>query len=104
MGQPILKETVSNNKSVRPFGIRDKFGYLFGDFGNDFFFILVSSFLMVFYTDVFHISAATVGILFMIARLWDAIADVTWGRFIDSRKTGKMVNLNRGFSECLSRL
>ena len=89
MGQPILKETVSNNKSVRPFGIRDKFGYLFGDFGNDFFFILVSSFLMVFYTDVFHISAATVGILFMIARLWDAIADVTWGRFIDSRKTGK---------------
>ena len=89
MGQPILKETVSNNKSVRPFGTRDKFGYLFGDFGNDFFFILVSSFLMVFYTDVFHISAATVGILFMIARLWDAIADVTWGRFIDSRKTGK---------------
>ena len=89
MGQPILKETVSNNRSVRPFGIRDKFGYLFGDFGNDFFFILVSSFLMVFYTDVFHISAATVGILFMIARLWDAIADVTWGRFIDSRKTGK---------------
>ena len=59
MGQPIQKETVSNNKSVRPFGMRDKFGYLFGDFGNDFFFILVSSFLMVFYTDVFHISAAT---------------------------------------------
>jgi len=89
MGQPILKETGSNGKTVRPFGMRDKFGYLFGDFGNDFFFMLVLSFLMVFYTDVFHISAATVGILFMIARLWDAIADVTWGRFIDSRKTGK---------------
>jgi glycoside/pentoside/hexuronide:cation symporter, GPH family len=89
MGQPILKETVSNNKSVRPFGIRDKFGYLFGDFGNDFFFILVSAFLMVYYTDVFHISAATVGVLFMVARLWDAFADVTWGRFIDSRKTTK---------------
>ena len=42
-------------KTVRPFGIRDKFGYLFGDFGNDFFFTLVSSFLMVFYTDVFRI-------------------------------------------------
>ena len=74
---------------VRPFGLRDKFGYLFGDFGNDFFFMLVSAFLMVFYTDIFHINAATVGALFMAARLWDAFADVAWGRFIDTRKTTK---------------
>ena len=44
---------------------------------------------MVYYTDVFHISAATVGALFLVARLWDAVADVTWGRFIDTRKAGK---------------
>src|SRR3954447_12628961 len=89
MSQVAVKnsEIVAEEKSVRPFGIRDKFGYLFGDFGNDFFFMLVMSFLMVFYTDVFHISAAAVGILFMVARLWDAFADVTWGRFIDTRKT-----------------
>ena len=74
---------------MRKFGMRDKFGYLFGDFGNDFFFILVASFLMVFYTDVFHLNPAHVGILFLVARLWDAVADMTWGRFIDSRKTGK---------------
>ncbi|NOU99115.1 MFS transporter [Paenibacillus planticolens] len=72
----------------RPFGIRDKLGYLFGDFGNDFFFILVSSFLMVYYTDIFKIHAATIGLMFLIARLWDAIADVVWGRFIDTRKAG----------------
>jgi glycoside/pentoside/hexuronide:cation symporter, GPH family len=75
------------DKTVRPFGLRDKFGYLFGDLGNDFFFMLVSSYLMVFYTDIFGISAAVVGVLFMVARLWDAVADVTWGRFIDTRKT-----------------
>lgn len=80
---------LANGKSVRPFGIRDKFGYLFGDFGNDFFFILVSAFLMVYYTDIFHISAETVGILFFVARLWDAVADFAWGRFIDTRKTTK---------------
>lgn len=73
--------------SVRPFGLRDKVGYLLGDLGNDFSFILVSTFLMVFYTDVFGISAAAVGTLFVIARIWDAIADVVWGRFIDSRRT-----------------
>ena len=74
---------------IKPFGIKDKFGYLLGDLGNDFFFFYVSTFLMVFYTDVFHISPATVGLLFLIARLWDAVADFTWGRFIDSRNDNK---------------
>ena len=84
-----ISETVTENTTVRKFGFRDKLGYLFGDFGNDFFFVLVLSFLMVFYTDVFHISAATVGVLFMSARIWDAFADIAWGRFIDTRKTTK---------------
>ncbi|WP_240636831.1 MFS transporter [Paenibacillus silvae] len=74
---------------MRPFGYKDKFGYLFGDFGNDFFFALVASFLMVYYTDVFHIHPAAVGGLFLLARLWDAVADITWGRFIDTRKASK---------------
>lgn len=30
------------DKQVRPFGMRDKIGYMFGDFGNDFTFILSS--------------------------------------------------------------
>ncbi|MGE8081054.1 MFS transporter [Peribacillus loiseleuriae] len=92
MGQAarkLVEETGATNGVSRKFGMRDKLGYLFGDFGNDFFFILVSSFLMVYYTDVFHINAATVGTLFLVARLWDAVADVTWGRFIDTRKSGK---------------
>jgi glycoside/pentoside/hexuronide:cation symporter, GPH family len=74
---------------MRKFGARDKFGYLFGDFGNDFFFMLVMGFLMVFYTDVLHLDPVAVGLLFVIARLWDAFADMAWGRFIDTRKTGK---------------
>ncbi|OCA83387.1 sugar transporter [Bacillus sp. FJAT-27225] len=69
--------------------MRDKLGYMFGDFGNDFFFILVAAFLMVFYTDIFGLNPAAVGVLFAIARLWDAVADVAWGRFIDTRKAGK---------------
>ena len=90
MREPALQqEEQIHSNSVRPFGLRDKVGYLLGDFGNDFFFLLTSTFLMVFYTDIFHISAATVGVLFMVARLWDAFADVAWGRFIDTRPTTK---------------
>ena len=39
-------------KEFRPFGMRDKIGYLFGDFGNDVMLVFVSQFLMVFYTQV----------------------------------------------------
>ena len=70
-------------KEAAPFGLRDKIGYLFGDFGNDFTFILSSSFLLKFYTDVMHISAGVVGIVMMLARFVDAFTDVTMGRICD---------------------
>ena len=75
--------------STRKFGLRDKLGYMFGDFGNDFFFIFASSFLMVFYTDIFGISPALTGLVFLVARLWDAFMDIAVGRFIDSRPATK---------------
>lgn len=77
------------NKQIRPFGLRDKIGYMFGDFGNDFTFIFAGSFLMVFYTKVLGISAAAVGTLFMVARFVDAFTDVTMGRIVDNIPPGK---------------
>lgn len=74
-------------ETVRPFGIRDKVGYLFGDFGNDFTFILSSSFLMKFYTDVMGVPGGVVGVIMMIARFVDAFTDVTMGRICDRSKT-----------------
>ena len=68
---------------IRPFGMRDKIGYLFGDFGNDFTFVLSSSFLMKFYTDVMGVDGFVVGIVMMIARFVDAFTDVTMGRICD---------------------
>ncbi|WP_160719600.1 MFS transporter [Bacillus sp. USDA818B3_A] len=89
LGTEVKKVTTVSAGEIRKFGMRDKLGYLLGDFGNDFFFIFTAAFLMVFYTDVFHLNPAAVGGLFLIARLWDAVADITWGRFIDTRETGK---------------
>ena len=67
----------------RPFGFRDKLGYLLGDIGNDFTFVLSSTFLLKFYTDVVGVSAAAVGIIIMIARFVDAFTDVAMGRICD---------------------
>ncbi len=79
--------TETEYKKTRPFGFRDKLGYLLGDFGNDFTFILSSSFLMKFYTDVMGISAAVVGLIMMLTRFLDAVTDVTMGRICDKSRT-----------------
>lgn len=79
----------SKAKAVPPFGIKDKIGYLFGDFGNDFTFILSSSFLLKFYTDVMGVSAAVVGAVMMIARFVDGFTDVTMGRICDRGRVTK---------------
>ena len=76
-------------KESPPFGIKDKLGYLFGDFGNDFTFLLSSSFLLKFYTDVMQVSAGVVGIVMMLARFADAVTDVTMGRICDRARPTK---------------
>ncbi|MGI5951338.1 MAG: MFS transporter [Brooklawnia sp.] len=67
----------------RPFSMRDKIGYMFGDFGNDFTFILQMMFFMLFYTNVVGIQPAHVGLLFLVARVVDGFTDVFAGIIID---------------------
>ena len=74
-------------KNTKPFGIRDKIGYLFGDFGNDFTFLISSSFLLKFYTDVMGIDGYIVGIVMMVARFVDAFTDIYMGRICDRSRT-----------------
>lgn len=74
------------DKNHKPFGIKDKIGYLFGDFGNDFTFILSTVILTKFYTDVMGVSAAVIGTIMMLARFVDAVTDISMGRICDRSK------------------
>ena len=75
--------------NTKPFRIKDKLGYMFGDFGNDFTFLLLSSFLLKFYTDIMGVKGSVVGIVMMVARFVDAFTDVGMGRICDRSKTTK---------------
>ena len=77
---------MQNRHNLPLFGFRDKLGYLFGDFGNDFTFLLSTTILLKFYTDVMGVPAAAVGAIMMAARFIDAITDVTMGRICDRSK------------------
>ena len=77
------------NSSTRPFGWKDKVGYMIGNVGNDFTFIFASLFLQVFYTDVLGIDAALVGTMFLVSRIVDAFTDTAMGRIADKTKATK---------------
>ena len=77
------------NISTRPFGVKDKVGYMFGNVANDLTFIMASMFLTVFYTDVLKINAVLVGAMFLLSRVIDAFTDTAMGRIADKVKAGK---------------
>lgn len=51
--------------------------------GQNIIFMFVLQFLTIFYTDVIGLSAAAVGTLFLVARMWDAINDPILGAIVD---------------------
>lgn len=62
---------------------RDKIGYAMGDLASLLVFGLVQSVLQKYYTDVLGIGVVSIMVMFIIARMWDAINDPLWGRIID---------------------
>jgi GPH family glycoside/pentoside/hexuronide:cation symporter len=77
---------MKTNNSTK-LSIREKVAYGLGDFASSMFWKLFSMFLLFFYTDVFGISAAAVGTMFLVTRLWDAANDPIMGLLGDRTKT-----------------
>ena len=80
----------TNSVTIRPFGWKDKVGYMIGNVANDLMFIFASLYLQVFYTDVLGINAALVGTMFLVARVVDAFTDTAMGRIADKTKAKKV--------------
>lgn len=68
-------------------GARQYLGYAAGEVANNLTFSMVSAFLLIYYTDVAGISAATAGTLFLIVRIWGGFTDLFAGRRVDETNT-----------------
>lgn len=67
--------------------LKEKIGYGLGDAASSMFWKIFGMYSLFFYTDVFGITAAAAGTMFLIARIWDSFFDVLVGILADRTKT-----------------
>lgn len=84
--------TMGNTKSSvtaldEKLGWKEKYGYGLGDFAFNFVYQGVSLYLTIFYTDVVGLAPIAVSILFIVARVWDAVNDPMMGMIVDRTNT-----------------
>ncbi len=63
--------------------LSEKIGYGFGDMSSSMFWKIFGAYLMIFYTDIFGMSAAIVGTMFAVTRIWDSLFDPVIGVVAD---------------------
>ena len=70
-----------------PLSVGEKIGYGLGDTASNLYWKLFEFFQLIFYTDVFGISAASAATMFFITKIWDAINDPIVGLIADRTRT-----------------
>ncbi|MDO4650776.1 MAG: glycoside-pentoside-hexuronide (GPH):cation symporter [Eubacteriales bacterium] len=73
--------------TTRKLNMRSKLGYGVGDAGANFCWTFVASFFLLYCTNVLGVSAAAVGTLLMISKIFDGISDVFMGAIIDRTRS-----------------
>ena len=70
-------------------GFGKQLGYALGEMAAQFFFGFWGTFLSIYYTDVVGLAPAVVSIIFMVARVWDAVNDPMFGAIADRHRHKK---------------
>ncbi|MEH8019281.1 MFS transporter [Rheinheimera muenzenbergensis] len=96
MAVPASQSTATSNtatpnstaqQSATPVRLREKIGYGLGDMGFNFYWANISAFLLVYYTDVFGISAAAAGTMMLVTKIVDAFTDPLMGAIADRTRS-----------------
>ena len=80
---PITQTDIAQRTAKEALSMREKVGYGLGDAGGTVITCLIMNFLTFFYTDIFGLTPALVGTLFMALRVFDAISDPIMGVITD---------------------
>ena len=78
---------MANPSATGKLPARQKYCFGIGAIGKDAICNLVGAFLMLYFTDTLGLNPAFVGVLFAVARIWDAVNDPMMGMICDNTRT-----------------
>lgn len=81
---PALHDQYSSpGTSISKLPVKEKIGYGLGDAASNLYFQTFMLYISYFYTDIFGLSAAAMGTMFLVTRIWDAVNDPIMGMIAD---------------------
>jgi GPH family glycoside/pentoside/hexuronide:cation symporter len=81
----VAAATAKNDVAPRTLTFKNKIAYAVGDVGNNFLFDMGQLYLLNYFTDQVGLPSAAAGTVFLVAKIWDAFADISVGTWIDNR-------------------
>ncbi|MCI5869227.1 MAG: glycoside-pentoside-hexuronide (GPH):cation symporter [Dorea sp.] len=75
----------TNNQSIGKW--RQRIGYGSSDFACNLIWQMISLYLLYFYTNVMHLNAAAVSVMFLVTKVFDGVTDLIVGFLIDKTNT-----------------
>ncbi len=83
----MLFKNFTNKNATEKVTIKERLAYGFGDFSSNILYSAMAAFLMFYYTDYVGVSAAAVGTIMLVSRLFDGVSDLIMGVIIDKTKS-----------------
>ncbi len=83
-----MDQSITEVKPIKGFyklSMKQRVGFGAGDLAQNLIYQTVSMYLLIFYTNVYGISAASAGVMFLIVRIVDVLWDPIVGAFVDKR-------------------
>lgn len=82
-----MSNTNLNQYGTKPLTFANYFVYGMGNFASQLSWTMVSTYLSIFYTDVFGLGVGAVAILMLVAKVWDGINDPMMGTIMERTHT-----------------
>lgn len=87
MGIEDLETNENNTLKTQKLQMREKLTFGLGDFGANYSWTFIASFITIYLTDIVGIAAGVVGTIILIARVTDGFSDLFMGTIIDNTNT-----------------
>ena len=82
-----MSQLAPSNDRTAKLSWGEKLGYGVGDAGFNFYWIIIGSYLLYFYTDIFGLAPAAASVMFLVTKIVDAFTDPLMGAIADRTQT-----------------